>query len=155
MAGITAIITAIGVGASVAGTVAGVVGQARASRAAKRAEELRERQMNLEAARQRRAEFRNVIKSRASIISNATQAGAEQGSGLPGGVGSTTAQGLSNVQAINQNQQIGQGIFAANRDSFSGRSLASFGAGLVSLGGMAISNAPAFSRFRRNDPNDP
>jgi hypothetical protein len=123
------------------GSVVQFVGQRKQAKAAKKAEALRERQMNLEAARKKRELIREGVVARGKAKANAEAQGAGAGSGLAGGLAQITGQQGRNVQANNQDQQIGQGIFAANRQYAAGGTLASIGSGISSFGS-------AFSSFK-------
>ncbi len=146
MAAISTIIAGVGLAIGAAGTVASVAGANAAADASKRAEALREKQMNLESARQRRAVIRNMLKARATSLVNATIQGAAGGSALPGAYGQINQQAGENTLGINQGQEIGAGVFSANRDSAGASSLVAFGGGLSSLGGSLIDNSATIGR---------
>ena len=120
----------------VIGSVVGFIGQQKQAKAAKKAEALRERQMNLEAARKKRELIREGVMARSQAKTTAESQGAGAGSGLSGGLAQITGQQGRNVQANNQDQQIGSGIFAANRQYAAGGTLASIGSGISSLGSI-------------------
>lgn len=140
-------IGALGSALSAAGTAAGIYGQFAGVQASKRAEELRERQMNLEAARERRGIVRKAIMARSEAVSNATVQGAQYGSGLQGGLGQIASEQGQGLLAVNQNQEIGRGIFAANRDMAKAETISSFGSGMQSLGGKLVNNMELFGRL--------
>jgi hypothetical protein len=145
-----ALTTALLVGSlalTAAGTGIAVKGQMGMSAAQKKGEKLRKAQMDLDASRQRREAIRQGIVARSQALYNANAQGAEGGSGLPGGYGQVTGETGRQVQAVNQNQQIGAGIFAANRDYYSQSSVASFGQGMVSLGGTILNNLGPMTRL--------
>lgn len=137
---------ALGLGLSAVGTAAGVAGQVMSMNAAKKAEKLRERQMDLDTARQKREIARQAIVARSTALSSATEQGAQMGSGLQGGQAQITGSANQGILAANQNQEIGAGIFAANRKAASGNMLSSFGNGLSGLGGMFLQNQELFGR---------
>lgn len=146
MAAFTSIALAIGAAASVAGTVMSVVGASKQAKAQKKAEELREKQMNLDADRQKRQAIREGIVARSRALTTATNQGAAEGSGLQGGYAQITGEQGRNVRTIEQSRDIGAGIFSANRDAAKGGTLASFGSGLSSLGGMLMNNSGTIGR---------
>ncbi len=146
MAALSTVIAGIGLAVGAAGAVTSTIGSMQASAASKRAEKLRETQMNLEAARQRRQVIREGLRARAMALTSATAQGAGSGSGLQGGYGQVGQRVGENMVGINQGTEIGAGIFQANRDGYSAQSLVSFGNGLSSLGGALIDNAPTISR---------
>ena len=67
---------AIGLGLQAAGTMATMEGNRQAAAASKRAEDLRQKQMNLESMRQRRQVIRNAVRARSMALSGATAQGA-------------------------------------------------------------------------------
>ncbi len=125
---------AIGAVASVVGSLVQAGAAQQQAAASQRAERLRERQMNLESARQRRQIYRNVVSARAAALVASTAQGGTGGSGIAGGLGGIGAKGAESILGVNQGQQIGAGIFKANRDIAAAGALASFGAGLSSFG---------------------
>ena len=147
MAAISTIIAGVGLAASVAGAAIASNGAQQANRASARAEALREKQMNIEAARQRRQVIRNMLRARSAALVSATAQGAGGGSGLPGGYGAITQQSGENMLGINQGTEIGAGIFSANRDASGAQSMVSFGNGLSSLGGATVQNSETIGRI--------
>ena len=119
--------------ATAVGTGVQIKGQIDQAKASKKAEGLRQRQANLEASRARRSAIRESIIARSQALSNATGSGASFGSGIKGAVGGIQTQTANNLLGINQGQQIGNGIFQANRDIASGQQLSSIGQGIQSL----------------------
>lgn len=132
--------------AGLAGTALSYMGQRKAAKGAERAEALRQRQMNLEAARSRRGTVRQAIIARAQALSRATSQGAEAGSGLAGGLAQISGQAASNVQGINQGQQIGAQMFAANRQISTGQTYQSIGGAFQGLGSFIAQNAEPINR---------
>lgn len=138
---------ALGLAAQVAGTVVQAQGFAQQADASRRAEALRERQMNLESSRQRRQTIRNAIRARSLALTAATAQGASSGSGLPGGYGQIGGATARNIQGVNQAQEISSGIFRANSDMAGAQELTSFGGGLSSLGGALFSASPTIGKL--------
>lgn len=124
-----------------------VYGQSQQARAQKQEEALREQQMNLDAMRQRREVVKNAAMARATALANASSQGAQFGSGLQGGYGEIAGQAGQQMQAVNQNQEIGAGIFAANRRYYTASVFTDIGSGLYSLGGSMINNAGTYSKL--------
>jgi hypothetical protein len=137
----------IGTAISAAGTVAGIAGQLMSASAAKKAEKLRETQMNLESAREKREIVRRSIMARSQALATGTAQGAQYGSGVAGAMGNVTNQAASGLLGVNQNQQIGAGIFSANRQMATAGMIGSFGSGLQSLGGSLVSNQDMYGRL--------
>lgn len=152
MAGLTTTLIATGIALSIAGTGATLYGQAQQTAAMSKAEKLRERQMNLESQRQRREAIRQGIIGRSKALWAASTQGAN-GSGssaLGGATGTIGGEVGGKVLGINQNQEIGSGIFEANRDYYAASGITGLGAGLSSLGGTLISNAGTISKIGTN-----
>ena len=126
--------------ASVAGTAVGIAGTLMSHSAQKKAEKLREKQMNLEAMRQTRGVVREANRQRAVALSVSTAQGSQLGSGLAGAKGQIAGQANSTTLGINQGQEIGAGIFAANRADAAGRMISGMGSGLSSLAGSLSSS---------------
>ena len=140
MAAFTTIALGVGLALSAIGTGVSVIGQQKQADAAKDAEKARKKQMQLDAMRRRREAIREAIAARSLALSNATSQGAAEGSGLQGGLAQVAAQAGRNILDTNQNEQLGNQIFDANRDAASGQSLASFGSGMRDLGGTIMDN---------------
>jgi hypothetical protein len=87
------------------------------TKALQKAEKLRERQMNLQAMRERRETVRTAMQARSMALATTTaQGAASQGtSALGGAYGQIQGEAGRQILAINQNQEIGRGIFKANR----------------------------------------
>lgn len=141
------LIAVVGVITSAAGTVAQIAGQSEAASASRRAEELRRKQMDLQATRERRNALREAIARQAEIESAGVAANASYGSSVAGAVGGVSGALASRQQGINVGQEIGAGIFDANAQAASGQSMSMFGSGLSSLGGTIINNAATIKRI--------
>lgn len=139
-AGISAISGLVGTGVSIYGTL-------MQAKAAKKAEKLREIQMNLEAARNRREQVRRVQAAQAKAAAAAWQQGAGTSSALAGGLAQIANEGGRNIVAINQDQTLGKAIFAANRDATQGQMLSSLGSGISSLGGAVANVAGTITKI--------
>ena len=147
MAAISTIIAGAGLALGAVGAGVQYAGQRRAQAGAERAERLRKAQADLETQRQRRNIVRQTVQARAAALSNAATQGAIDGSGLQGGYGQIQGQGGNAMVAVQQNQDIGAGMFAANRQISGGQSQASLGSGLSSLGGGLVSNSETIGRI--------
>lgn len=147
MAAISTLIAGAGLALGAAGAAVQYAGQRKAQKGAQRAEQLREAQMNLENARQQRQIARQVAVARAQAISAAASQGAQESSGLAGGLGQIQGQGGSASLASNQNTALGGQMFGANRMISAGQSQASLGSGLSSLGGAFVNNSETIGRI--------
>lgn len=135
---------------SVVGTAMQIRGNRRQTQALQDAESNRRTQQQLETARMRRQTVRESLRARALATATAFGQGAGGGSGLQGGYGQIAGQANRGILGINQNDQIGNNIFAANARAGQAASLANTGAGLSSLGGQIISNLGPISRVLGN-----
>jgi len=127
---------AITLGASLVGGFMQYKGQEKMIQAQKKAERLRERQMNLQAMRERREVVRQSILARSTALATTTAQGAagQGGSALGGAYGQIGGEAGRQRVAINQNQEIGQGIFRANRQYFSGTQQMGLGQAVAGAG---------------------
>lgn len=132
---------------SAVGTGVGMVGQFMQSSAGKKAEKLRERQMNLESAREKRQIVRQAILARSEALASATAQGAQYGSGLQGGQAQITNNAAQGILGVNQNTEIGAGIFKANRDMATAGMVSSIGSGMQGLGSNLVNNMDLYGRL--------
>ena len=121
-------------GLSVIGGVVSAIGSMKQAKASAKAEKLRERMMSLEAIRKRREIVREGVVARAQATSNAVAQGAGEGSGLKGGIAQITSQQNRNTVASTQDEELGHGVFKANRQYAKAGGLISLGQGISSLG---------------------
>jgi len=128
-------IAGLAVALSVAGSLAGVAGSIMQYKGAKKAEKLRQRQMQLEANRARREQIRQAQVNRAKATAAAWNSGAEASSALVGGQSQASTTAARNAQAISQDESFGNRIFKANAQVAKGGMVSALGQGLSSLGG--------------------
>lgn len=147
-----AVVAAIGVATSIAGTAVGVVGAVMQANSQKKIEQLRQRQMELEAQRQQREVIRQRVIASANATASANAGGAIESSGLAGGLAQISGQTGRSILAGSQNLEIGEGIFKANAAADNAGTIASFGNGLSSLGGSILQNYGTISRISGYDP---
>ena len=132
----------VGAALSVVGTVVSASAQADAASKqeaqAKKAENAREQQMQLDASHRRRQSVREALVSRANNLATGTNSNAQYGSGVQAGMGQATSMGLENQQVTNSTEILGSRVFEANRKYYEagakGQKAAAFGAGLGALG---------------------
>lgn len=110
------------------------IGAAKQAKASEKAEKARQRMMQLEATRKRREMIREATVARAQAISSATAQGAGEGSALKGGIAQITSRQNRNVLASNQDEDLGNKVFQANRQYAKAGGLIAFGGGISSLG---------------------
>ena len=119
------------------GLVGGVmqaIGAAKQAKASEKAEKARQRMMQLEAMRKRREMIREATVARAQATSNATAQGAGEGSGLKGGIAQITSRTNAGILASNQDETLGNKVFAANRAYAKAGGLIALGGGISALG---------------------
>lgn len=111
-------------------------GQQDQIKAQQKAEKLRERQMNLQAMRERREVIRQSILARSTALAQTTAQGASAvgSSALGGAYGQISGDKNRQIVAINQNQQIGQGIFKANNQYFKASQVVGMGQAVAGAG---------------------
>lgn len=131
-----AIGAAISVGATLAGSAIQMNAMQKQTAALKDAERLREKQMTLQAQRERREAIRQASVARATALAATTNQGASApgSSALGGAYGQIEGQKNRQTLAINQNLAIGQGIFAANNRYSSASLQAGIGEGIAGMG---------------------
>lgn len=119
------------------GLVGGVlqaVGAMKQAKASEKAEKARQRMMQLEAMRKRRELVREGVVARATATSNASAQGAAEGSALQGGIAQITTQQNRNTTASFQDEQLGNKVFAANRQYAKAGGMIALGGGISALG---------------------
>ena len=121
-------------GLSVIGGVVSAIGSMKQAKASAKAEKLRERMMSLEAIRKRREIVREGVVARAQATSNAVAQGAGEGSGLQGGIAQITGRQNRNIVASTQDEELGHGVFKANRQYAKAGGMIALGQGISSLG---------------------
>jgi len=139
-------IAIIGAVASAVGTGVSAYGQMKAADAQRKQERIRRRQMELEAARRKRQILREAALQKAQSTAAGYAQGAGGSSALAGAVGGISQQAGSGVLAVNQGQQLGQQMFAANMAESRANMVGNIGGGISSLGslGMQAGSSPTF-----------
>lgn len=122
-------------------------------------EQARRRQMELDAHRRAKEIIRQGQRARALSLANATNQGAEFGSGIMGGIGQISGQMGTNLTGVSQNLALGRDIFDANATitqasatyaSKAGRAsyFHSLGSGLMAFGGLLSQNSKNIDALR-------
>ena len=103
--------------------------------------------MELEAARRKRQIIREATLQRAQSTAIGYAQGAGGSSALAGAVGGISQQAGSSVLGVNQGQQLGQQMFAANMAEANANMIGNIGGGISSLGslGMQAGSSEAFN----------
>lgn len=158
----------IGLGLAVAGTATSIFGgfqsnsaQKDAIKAQQKAEAIRERAITLDASRRRREIIRQGMILRSQALATGVARGAQDGSALPGSFAQIGGQVSFNLAGVNENEQLGHELFAANRELLDARmkqgdaeTISNVGRGLSSLGGAVIGNLGAIDRLTNTGPTD-
>lgn len=144
MAAISTAVAVAGLAVGAAGAYVNYRGTQQVTRGQQQAENIRQRQVSLDALRRRRQTIRQALSARSLAISTAGSQGALYGSGLSGGLGQITGQETNQVRDLNQNEDLGNQMFAANRTVTQGNNTSQLGSGLTSLGNAAIRNIGTF-----------
>ena len=157
-------LTAVGTAATAYGTYQQVQGAKKVDAANRqmialqqKQDDLRQKQMELDATRRRRQTVREMLRARSMALATATAQNVSQGSVLPGAYGGISGQTGVNQLGISQNEEIGAGIFDLNRQisatgfaRSSGQTQIATGAGISSLGGAIIQNlGPLTSAYKQ------
>ncbi len=132
---------------SLAGTGMQVFGQMQQAEAAKKAEKMRMKQMNLEAARAKREQIRRAQVASAKATASAVTQGAQFSSALAGGKAQIQNEAGRNMVAIEQDRKLGNNIFKANMDYADAGKLVALGGGVSSLGGAVSSMSGTLTRL--------
>lgn len=132
---------------SLAGTGMQVYGQMQQAEAAKDAEKMRRRQMNLEAVRAKREQIRRSQVARAEATANAVTQGAQFSSALEGGKAQIANEAGRNMVAIEQDRKLGANIFKANERAAEAGKWVAIGGGISSLGGAVSSMSGTITRL--------
>lgn len=127
---------AITLGSTLAGGFMQYKGEQKQIEAQKKAEKLREKQMNLQAMRERREVVRQGVLARSTALATTTAQGAAApgSSALGGARGQIGGDVGRQTVAINQNQDIGRGIFKANNQYYQGSQQVGFGRAVAGAG---------------------
>lgn len=147
MGAVSSIVSIVGLAVSGAGTLQQMKAQKDQAKASEKAEKAREKQADLEASRQRRKIARDSQRRRAEVLASGTNQGAQQSSGVIGGIQQTTAEASMATRDVNEAQEYGGQVFAANRQYASAGGKAAFGQGLQSLGQGLVKSAQTFQRL--------
>jgi len=114
-------------------------------------------QQQMEMRRMQMQTLRNVQRQRAQGTAAAVSQGASTGSGLQGALAQNTAEGLFNLQGMNQSNEVSGNIFGINQDiSQHKMRLAELGGdqaqaqGLASLGGSLMKIGPTVGSFGKD-----
>ncbi len=133
-----------GTAAAVGGTAYSAYSGSKAASASRKAERLRQRQMNLDSAMKRREIIRKMQLSRAQAVSRTTQAGVGDpgGSALGGATASIQQRGSEDLGYNQFSTDIGNDLFRANRQQTTWQSNAQTGQGIANLGMNLIQAGP-------------
>jgi hypothetical protein len=157
-------IAAIGVGVGLYGAISGSEAadqqaQYQSQALALQKQEMAERRkaMELDARRRRREIIRQGIAARSAALATSTAQGAQFSSALPGAYGGIEGRSGTNLQGVNQNQEIGERIFdlkglqsdAYVRAAMAGSNVATNQA-MTQAGGMLINNSTQLAQLGRS-----
>jgi hypothetical protein len=143
-------ITAIALALTAAGTAYGAYNQHEAAGASKKAENLREEQMKLDAERQRRKQIRDMLAARATALSNVSNnagSGGLDSSAFGGAQGQITNVFGNNQNDLSQSVRIGQGIFQANAAQAEAQGQAAIGGAIASMGKDLFAAGPKLNNI--------
>jgi hypothetical protein len=125
--------------------------------AEQQAEKIRMQAMRLDARRRRLEVVRTQQRTRANALAMGTAQGSSQGSGLQGAYGAIAGQSGVNLLGINQNAQLGENMFDANKmlsaarmDYAKAGETVALGQGISSIGNTLLSNLGTMSNIAGN-----
>ena len=143
----TTVLLGLGLALSAAGAVVQYTGAQAAASASQRSEALRKQQMDLDVMRRKREAIRQAQLARATGQAAATGQGVNStDSSVVGSNSQQTSNQTGNLTALNQNAELGIGIFKANADQAAGQSTAALGGAIGSWGSGLINNAQTISK---------
>lgn len=128
------------------GTAVSAYGQYGQYKAQRKADALRQRQVQLEATRLKREQLRKAQVARAQATASAYNQGAGESSALAGGLSQITGQAGRAVTAINQDAKLSEGLFNINTEYAKSGAVVSVGEGITSVGSMIAGNADTINR---------
>lgn len=136
----TAILGGLSLAVTAAGTVAAISEQQKSNKMQKQAIDIQRNQAELEAGRQRRQVYRDMLKAQATSETNAAASGGLASSSLQGGLAQATNSGFQSTRDINENQINANRMFDVKRASVgigqTSNILMGIGKGLSSLSGF-------------------
>lgn len=138
---------AIGLVAAVGGTGYSAYSGNKAAQQSRKAEGLRQQQMNLDSAMKQREIFRKTQLSQATARARATQSGTQFGSGLQGGLAEIAQRGGEDTNYNFQSTQIGNDLFQTNARQTQYKSNQETGQGVANLGLNLLQSLPTISRI--------
>jgi len=120
----------------------------------KQAEAVRQQQMNLESMRKKREIIRNANVASSMAVSQATNQGGGESSGLAGALASVSGRSGGSALAVEQNTQLGNQMFEINKQSAGLQadragwdSVSGIGSGISSLGGSMVRHQQQLGSF--------
>ena len=128
------------------GTVASAQAQGQQAKAQKRAEGARQAAQDLDARRRRRKIIREQIQARAQSLATATAQGGATSSSVEGAFATSAGNAQTAISGVNQNQQLGNEVFAANQQYAQASGQAATGAAISQIGGNIYQNAGTIGR---------
>ena len=128
------------------GMVVSAYGQYGQYKAQRKADALRQRQVQLEATRLKREQLRKAQVARAQATARAYNQGAGESSALAGGLSQITGQTGRAVTAINQDAKLSEGLFNINSEYAKAGAISNIGEGITSIGNTIAGNADTINR---------
>jgi hypothetical protein len=143
----TTVLLGLGLALSAAGTAVSYVGAQAAASAQQRSEALRKQQMDLDIMRRKREAIRQAQLARSTGQAAATAQGVNStDSSVIGSNSQQTSNQNANITALNQNAELGVGLFKANADLASAQGTQALGGAVSSWGSGLISNAQTIAK---------
>ena len=140
----TALIAKIALGVAVGGTVASIQQGKKAQKAGERQAAAQRQQQQVQAARSRRAAFREAQLKRAQAVARADAVGAAQGSGVSGGLSSLQSQLGSGLGYASQQTGLSNQISLAGVQQQAALTRANMFGSIAGLGIQALGSPESF-----------
>lgn len=133
-------VTAIALTAMVIGTGVSTYSSVEASSNAKKAEQMKQRQAEVAAQRERTQQIRQARIKRAQILQSAANQGASDSSSAVSGASGVMSQAYGNIQYINDQEMLGKSVSSAQQKIYDNQGDAALGQGISAIGGTVFAN---------------
>lgn len=130
----------ISIGIMAAGTIISAVGSVNGVMSQQREQRAKQRQADLQAQNARLDQVRQGRIARARIVQAGANQGAGESSSVTTGASGATNQADSNIQYINDQQNVNNAILSAQRGQVNAQGLQALGNGITNIGGTIFSN---------------
>lgn len=145
--GLGALLTTLGTATAVAGTAYSAYEGNKAAGQSRRAEQLRQQQMNLDSAKRQRDFIRKMQMAQAQSSTRLSQSGAQFSSAAAVSSGNIASETQTDINYNQFSTDIGNNIFDANAKQTEYKSNAEAGQGFSKLGMSLLQSTPTITRI--------